>query len=53
MHTHKRYLNDLAYSDHTDPFNRSALSMDQVTPDADLLQRISDWAKNKSASTSS
>jgi ubiquitin conjugation factor E4 A len=40
-------------SDHSDPFNRSALTMEQVTPDLDLLQRISDWAKNKSASTSS
>lgn len=40
-------------SDRTDPFNRSALTMEEVTPNTELLQRISDWAKNKGATSSS
>jgi len=40
-------------SDHTDPFNRSALTMEEVEPNTEVLQRINDWAKNKGAASSS
>lgn len=34
-------------SDQTDPFNRSPLTMDQVKPNAELKERISDWVRKR------
>lgn len=34
-------------SDQTDPFNRSPLTMDQVKPDNELKERISEWIRKR------
>jgi hypothetical protein len=34
-------------SDQTDPFNRSALTMDMVTPNDELRLQIEAWIKEK------
>lgn len=41
-------------SDQTDPFNRSALTMDMVKTDVDLKARIQEWIekRKREASTS-
>ena len=33
----------LSYSDQTDPFNRSPLTMDQIRPNEELKQQILQW----------
>ena len=33
----------LFYSDQTDPFNRSPLTMDQIRPNEELKQQILQW----------
>ncbi|XP_061168185.1 ubiquitin conjugation factor E4 A-like [Saccostrea echinata] len=38
-------------SDQTDPFNRSPLSLDMVTPDVDLKKRIDSWIQEKKKSS--
>ena len=41
----------LFYSDQTDPFNRSPLTMDQIRPNEELKQQILQWlAKHKQES---
>lgn len=37
-------------SDHTDPFNRSPLTMEQVTSNTDLVQQMEEWLKEKKKS---
>lgn len=42
----RQYSFDLYYltcSDQTDPFNRSPLTMDQIRPNEELKQQISQW----------
>ncbi|XP_078726184.1 ubiquitin conjugation factor E4 A isoform X2 [Lampetra fluviatilis] len=34
-------------SDHTDPFNRSPLTMEQVKPDTELRDRIQEWLQQR------
>lgn len=36
-------------SDQTDPFNRSPLTMDQVQPDIELREKITQWIAEKRA----
>ena len=36
-------------SDQTDPFNRSPLTMDQVQPDTELREKITQWIAEKRA----
>lgn len=38
-------------SDQTDPFNRSPLSLDMVTPDVELKTKIENWIQEKKASS--
>lgn len=38
-------------SDQTDPFNRSPLSLDMVTPDVELKSKIEKWIQEKKASS--
>lgn len=38
-------------SDQTDPFNRSPLSLDMVTPDVELKTKIEKWIQEKKASS--
>lgn len=39
-------------SDQTDPFNRSPLTMNEVQPDVELLQKIQQWIREKRAAYS-
>jgi len=34
-------------SDHTDPFNRAPLTMEEVTSDTDLVKRMQEWLAEK------
>lgn len=36
-------LNTLSFSDQTDPFNRSPLTMDQIRPNTELKEKIQRW----------
>lgn len=40
-------------SDQTDPFNRSPLTMDQVQPDVEIRDKITQWTKEKREAYSS
>ena len=33
----------LSFSDQTDPFNRSPLTMDQIRPNRELKEKIQQW----------
>lgn len=36
-------LHALSFSDQTDPFNRSPLTMDQIRPNTELKEKIQRW----------
>ncbi|PIK56603.1 putative ubiquitin conjugation factor E4 A isoform X2 [Apostichopus japonicus] len=44
---HLLSYSSLPNSDHTDPFNRSPLTMDQVIPNTELKKKIVDWKREQ------